>query len=84
MGTAGVEAILCTVTNSPTAVCSDPAHRGHGLGTRLLLAVAAGIRDRGETPFLHVLESDVDTVWLYQRLGFRLRLRTKIVIAAQP
>ncbi|WP_329066756.1 GNAT family N-acetyltransferase [Amycolatopsis sp. NBC_01480] len=67
-----------------SAVCSDPAYRGHGLGTRLLLAVAAGIRDRGETPFLHVLESNVDAVRLYERLGFRLRLRTNIVIAAQP
>ena len=36
-----------------SAVCTDPAFRGQGLASRLVLAVAAGIRARGETPFLH-------------------------------
>ena len=63
-----------------SAVCTDPGWRGQGLGTRLLLAVAAGIRDRGETPFLHVMASNVDAVRLYEALGFRLRLRTEIVV----
>ncbi|MEU4215657.1 GNAT family N-acetyltransferase [Actinoplanes sp. NPDC026623] len=35
-----------------SAVCTDPAHRGQGLATRLVRAVA-GIRARGEIPFLH-------------------------------
>ena len=61
-----------------SGVCTDPGWRGHGMGTRLLLAVAAGIRERGETPFLHVLESNVNAVRLYQSLGFRLRIRTEI------
>jgi hypothetical protein len=35
-------------------------------------------------PFPNVPESNVDAVRPYQRLGFRLRLRTKLVIVAQP
>jgi predicted GNAT family acetyltransferase len=41
-----------------SAVCTDPAYRGQGLATRLIRAVAAGIGDRGETPFLHALASN--------------------------
>jgi predicted GNAT family acetyltransferase len=63
-----------------SAVCTDPAWRGQGLGTRLLLAVAAGIRARDEVPFLHVLASNVDAIRLYEHLGFRLRLRTTIFV----
>ena len=36
-----------------SAVCTDPEFRGQGLGARLTLAVAAGILERGELPFLH-------------------------------
>jgi len=32
-----------------------------------------GIRDRGETPFLHVREDNVRAVEIYKRLGFRKR-----------
>jgi ribosomal protein S18 acetylase RimI-like enzyme len=64
-----------------SGVCTDPESRGQRLGTRLLLAVAAGIRERGETPFLHVLASNTGAVRLYEHLGFRLRLRTEIVVA---
>jgi predicted GNAT family acetyltransferase len=63
-----------------SGVCTDPGSRGQGLGTRLLLAVAAGIRERGETPFLHVLASNTNAVRLYEALGFRLRLRTEILV----
>ncbi|MEV4364985.1 GNAT family N-acetyltransferase [Nonomuraea sp. NPDC049625] len=59
-----------------SAVCTDPAHRGRGLATRLVLAVAAGIRRRGETPFLHASAANVGAIRLYERLGFRLRRTT--------
>jgi len=36
-------------------------------------AVAAGIRDRGETPFLHAAASNTSAIRLYESLGFRLR-----------
>ena len=59
-----------------SAVCTDPEHRGRGLATRLVHAVAAGIRDRGETPFLHAAATNVDAIRLYESLGFRLRRTT--------
>ena len=56
-----------------SAVCTDPAFRGHGLATRLVHAVAAGIRARDETPFMHAAASNVAAIRLYESLGFRLR-----------
>ncbi|NYJ07266.1 GNAT family N-acetyltransferase [Petropleomorpha daqingensis] len=56
-----------------SAVCTDPAHRGRGLASRLVLAVAHGIRQRGETPFLHAAASNTNAIRLYEQLGFRLR-----------
>lgn len=59
-----------------SAVCTDAQWRGHGLGTRLVLAVAAGIRARGETPFMHAATSNTTAIRLYGALGFRLRKET--------
>jgi ribosomal protein S18 acetylase RimI-like enzyme len=56
-----------------SAVCTDGAYRGRGLATRLTLAVAAGIRARGETPFLHTAASNANAIRLYESLGFRFR-----------
>jgi predicted GNAT family acetyltransferase len=59
-----------------SAVCTDPAYRGHGLATRLVRAVAAGIRARGETPFLHTSAANGAAIRLYESIGFRLRRHT--------
>ncbi len=59
-----------------SAVCTDPAHRGQGLATRLVRAVADGIRARGETPFLHTAASNATAIRLYESIGFRLRRAT--------
>jgi ribosomal protein S18 acetylase RimI-like enzyme len=56
-----------------SAVCTDPAQRGKGLAGRLVLAVAHGIRQRGETPFLHAAAGNTTAIRLYEELGFRLR-----------
>ncbi|MFJ9736854.1 GNAT family N-acetyltransferase [Streptomyces sp. NPDC101166] len=67
-----------------SAVCTDPAVRGEGLATRLILAVAHGIRERGETPFLHTSAANVNAIRLYESLGFRLRRRTAFLAARVP
>jgi predicted GNAT family acetyltransferase len=70
-----------------SAVCTDEAYRGQGLGTRLVRAVAAGIRRRGETPFMHAAASNTNAIRLYESLGFRLRKRTMFAMltrSAQP
>lgn len=56
-----------------SAVCTAPEHRGRGLATRLVRAVAAGIRARGETPFLHTGAANTTAIRLYEHLGFALR-----------
>lgn len=59
-----------------SAVCTDPAVRGQGLGKRLVLAVAHGIRERGEAPFLHTGADNTGAIRLYESLGFRHRRTT--------
>ncbi|MCX5208038.1 GNAT family N-acetyltransferase [Kitasatospora sp. NBC_00240] len=67
-----------------SAVCTDREHRGEGLATRLVHAVAAGIRARGETPFLHAAASNTDAIRLYESLGFRLRRTTTFLAVVVP
>ncbi|WP_210588656.1 GNAT family N-acetyltransferase [Streptomyces sp. GESEQ-35] len=67
-----------------SAVCTDPAVRGEGLATRLILAVAHGIRERGETPFLHTGAGNTGAIRLYESLGFRLRRTTAFLAARAP
>jgi predicted GNAT family acetyltransferase len=59
-----------------SAVCTDPDHRGRGLATRLVRAVAAGIRERGDHPFLHAAATNTTAIRLYESIGFTLRART--------
>ena len=58
-----------------SAVCTDVAFRGQGLGRRLVLDVAYGIRQRGEVPLMHAAAGNTGAIGLYQHLGFRLRDR---------
>jgi len=58
-----------------SAVCTDGALRGQGLATRLVRAVGAGVRARGEAPFLHVAATNTNAIRLYQQLGFVVRRR---------
>ena len=56
-----------------SAVCTHADFRGQGLATRLVRAVAHGIVERGETPFLHTAAANRTAIRLYEALGFRLR-----------
>jgi ribosomal protein S18 acetylase RimI-like enzyme len=53
-----------------SAVCTDAAHRGNGWAAALTAEVAARIYDRGETPFLHVVEQNHTARRVYERIGF--------------
>ena len=57
-----------------SAVCTHPEHTGHGYARILTTEVTQRIRNRGETPFLHVREDNVRAIELYRRLGFRQRV----------
>jgi ribosomal protein S18 acetylase RimI-like enzyme len=66
-----------------SAVCTDPAFRGQGLASRLIRAVAARIRARGDEVFLHVLDTNLGAIALYERMGFS-RLATVEVTGLTP
>lgn len=66
-----------------SAVCTDPAWRGHGLASRLTLAVAAGIIARGDTPFLHAIATNT-AIRLYQELGFTFRREVTFPLLQPP
>jgi len=67
-----------------SAVCTDPAHQGKGLGGRLVMAVAAGIRAEGAVPFLHVSETNENAIRLYEKLGFKIRMQGKFKVLKWP
>ena len=67
-----------------SAVCTAPEHRGRGLATRLMQALAYAIRDRGETPFLHVTSSNTAAIGLYEAMGYTPRRSFEVVILRPP
>ncbi|MFI1150870.1 GNAT family N-acetyltransferase [Streptomyces sp. NPDC020817] len=67
-----------------SAVCTHPRHRGRGLATRLVRAVAAGLRERGETPFLHTAASNTGAIRPYESIGFTLRRRPSFMAVRAP
>jgi predicted GNAT family acetyltransferase len=62
-----------------SAVCTDPDARGSGLASRLMRAVAYGIRARGETPILHAASTNDTAIRLYEKLGFAVRREFEFV-----
>jgi ribosomal protein S18 acetylase RimI-like enzyme len=74
-----------------SAVCTDPAYRGQGLAGRLVRAVGAVVRERGDVPFLHAAAANTTGIRLYERLGFAHRrdilfagFRVPAAVAALP
>jgi ribosomal protein S18 acetylase RimI-like enzyme len=56
-----------------SAVCTHPEHTGKGYAAILMVEVMKRIRERGETPFLHVRADNGRAIEIYKRLGFRER-----------
>ncbi|RSN26032.1 GNAT family N-acetyltransferase [Amycolatopsis sp. WAC 01416] len=67
-----------------SAVCTDPAYRGQGLATRLIRAVAAGIRARGERPMMHAAATNTSAIRLYRSIGFEVVPRPDFVSVRVP
>lgn len=67
-----------------SAVCTDPAYQGQGLATRLVKAVAHGIRGREEQAFLHTAATNERAIRLYQSIGFTLRRTTTFAVVQTP
>jgi ribosomal protein S18 acetylase RimI-like enzyme len=56
-----------------SAVCTHPDHIGKGYAGILMSELMQRIRERGETPFLHVRQDNLRAIEVYKRLGFRER-----------
>jgi len=67
-----------------SAVCTDARYRGQGLAARLVRAVAVGIRERGEVPFLHAAATNTGAIRLYRTLGFAHRRDVAFVAVRAP
>ena len=67
-----------------SAVCTDPAYRGQGLGTRLVRAVAHGITERGDHAFMHAAAGNTNAIRLYESIGFQLRRVTDFLSVTVP
>jgi ribosomal protein S18 acetylase RimI-like enzyme len=67
-----------------SAVCTHPDHTGRGYAAELTLAVMAGIRERGETPFLHVRGNNTRAIPIYERLGFKRRTQFHLAVIQKP
>jgi len=67
-----------------SAVCTDESLRGRGLATRLVRAVGAAVRARGEIPMLHAAASNLGAIRLYESLGFELRREVDFRLLRAP
>ncbi len=63
-----------------SAVCTHPDHLGKGYAAALISEVMRAIRERGETPFLHVRAHNRRAIAVYERLGFRIRWQGHVAV----
>lgn len=56
-----------------SGVCTWPEFQGRGLAGRLIRHVMAGMRERGDRPYLHSYADNAGAIALYRKLGFRER-----------
>ena len=56
-----------------SAIITHPDHTGKGYAKQLIAHVVNRIFDQNKTPFLHVVESNIGAIKLYEKLGFVTR-----------
>jgi predicted GNAT family acetyltransferase len=63
-----------------SAVCTRPESRGRGYASSLVSTLIQKIKERDETPFLHVRTENVQAIHVYETLGFKTRRITNIAV----
>ena len=56
-----------------SAVVTDPDHKGKGYASQLIAHTVKNILLQNKVPYLHVTESNIGAIRLYEKLGFRTR-----------
>jgi predicted GNAT family acetyltransferase len=67
-----------------SAVCTHPDYRGRGYGETLVSLVARAMYGRGITPILDVLQTNVNAIRVYERVGFTVRKTLRVAVVLQP
>lgn len=65
-----------------SGVCTHPDVQGRGHARRLMAKLVRRQRQRGETPFLHVMSGNANARRLYARMGFRDHLESVVRVVA--
>jgi predicted GNAT family acetyltransferase len=67
-----------------SAVCTHPDYRGRGYGETLVSLVARAMYGRGITPILDVLQTNVNAIRVYERVGFIVRKTLRVAVVVRP
>ncbi|MGY0034862.1 GNAT family N-acetyltransferase [Pedobacter sp. NJ-S-72] len=62
-----------------SAVCTHPEHTGNGYAQRLLNVLCSKNLAEGNTPFLHVVDSNIRAIKIYEHLDFEIRINLPLV-----
>lgn len=63
-----------------SGLCTHPDFQGRGLASALTLHIAASIRARGDTPFLHAYADNHGAIALYRKLGFEIWSEVNVAV----
>jgi ribosomal protein S18 acetylase RimI-like enzyme len=67
------ERIKMSTFTELSAIITHPDHTGKGYSKQLITHVVNAIFDQGKIPFLHVTETNIGAIALYEKLGFITR-----------
>ncbi|WP_367866695.1 GNAT family N-acetyltransferase [Pedobacter sp. WC2423] len=62
-----------------SAVCTHPDYTGNGYAQRLLHVLCNKNLTQGSTPFLHVVDTNIRAIQLYEHLNFETRINFPLI-----